>query len=95
MKNYFTKLSSILSIAYKLTFIVSSIAGIVLWVMWWRDYKKLFHQNKGEDIDKISEPDIKIKKDPTYNWRKEWNENIGPELDRICRHAEEDDDELY
>jgi hypothetical protein len=91
MKNYFTKLSSILSIAYKLTFIVSSIAGIVLWVMWWRDYKKIFHQNRGEEINKI--PDIK--KDPEYDWKKEWNENIGPELDRICRHAEEDDDELY
>ena len=55
-KNYFATLSTILSAAYKVTFIVGTIAGFILWIVWWRDYKKVFHQNKEEDTSNNNKP---------------------------------------
>ena len=100
-KNYFATLSTILSVAYKVTFILGTIAGIVLWVFWWMDYKKLFQQNMGEEINKISDPEKEIPNEPVMNsWIREWNEEIKPELDKTCKSAyeveyDEDDRELY
>jgi len=54
--NIFETLSTIISMVYKLTFIIGTVAGFILWIVWWRDYKKFLNQNKEEKIDNNSEP---------------------------------------
>lgn len=100
--NTFATFTSIISLVYKVTFILGTIVGIVLWVFWWMDYKKLFNQkNMGEEINKISDPEKEIPNEPVMNsWIREWNEEIKPELDKTCKSAyeveyDEDDRELY
>lgn len=51
-KNYFETLSTVLSVAYKLTFVIGTIAGFILWIVWWRDYKKFLQKDKEVDWDK-------------------------------------------
>ena len=95
-KNYFETLSTIISLTYKITFILSSIFGICFWIGFLLELRK---GKKGEEINRISDPEKQVEKEP-YDWKKDWRENIGPELDRICRSASEpeyddDDRELY
>ena len=49
-KNTFAAMSTVISTVYKVTFILGTIAGFVLWIVWWRDYKK-FLQKDSEDTD--------------------------------------------
>jgi len=94
-KNYFETLSTIISLTYKITFILSSIFGICFWLGFLFEWKKT---KKGEEINKISNPEKEVVKDPNYDWKRDWNENIKPELDRVCKSSvydDEDDRELY
>ena len=91
--NYFETLSTIISLTYKITFIASTIFGIFFWLGFFLESRK--KSNKGEEINKIHDPEKEA-----YDWKKDWRENIGPELDRICRSVSEpeyddDDRELY
>nr|DAP23467.1 MAG TPA: apelin receptor protein [Caudoviricetes sp.] len=98
-KNYFATLSTIISVAYKLTFIVGTIAGFILWIVWWRDYKKFLKKEDG-DIDKVVGhgcnsvlDNYEFDSKPT--WFDEWKRTEA-ELDATCKKAaEDDDDELY
>lgn len=103
-KNYFETLSTIISVAYKLTFIVGTISGFVLWIVWWRDYKK-FLQKDAEDnwdteLTKVMGPVANdclngYKSDDKPSWFDMWKKTER-ELDSTCKKAaEEDDDELY
>ena len=47
-KNTFATMSTVITTVYKVTFILGTIAGFVLWIVWWRDYKK-FLQKEQDD----------------------------------------------
>lgn len=97
--NTLATLSTVLTAAYKLTFIVGTIAGFVLWVVWWRDYKKFLQKDKPEDGDwdkdfpTCDEALDGYKPDSKPSWFDEWKKTES-ELSQTCKMAE-DDDELY
>ena len=90
-KNYFETLSTIISLVYKVIFVIGTVAGFVLWIVWWRDYKKFLHQDKDDELDK----EFPICNDTEPTWFDIWKKTEA-ELNVTCKKAaEDDDDELY
>ena len=98
-KNTFAAMSTVISTVYKVTFILGTIAGFVLWIVWWRDYKKFLQKEEADEkFDKefpvCNEALDGYKPDSKPSWFDEWKKTES-ELSQTCKMAEEDDDELY
>lgn len=96
--NTFATITSVISLVYKVTFIVGTIAGFILWIVWWMDYKK-FLQKDDEKFDEefpvCNDVLGEYKSDSEPTWFDEWKKT-SMELDQTCKKAaEDDDDELY